>query len=208
MNANMVSIELTRLKANIENPNRMTKKNFDKLVEHIKDSGNYEPIVVREHPREEGAYEIINGHHRAMALRQLGSAHADCVVWDVDDDQVRILLTTLNRLGGRDVLEKKAQIIRSLSERFDVKELARLLPDSAKQIGKLAMLGSGERIKLSLGESGDMPVSVVFLMSKEQKEIVTEAVKAAAKGIEADGANKKAIAIEKICRSYLESVCV
>ncbi|MBE3071108.1 MAG: ParB N-terminal domain-containing protein, partial [Planctomycetes bacterium] len=47
-------------------------------------------------------YQILNGHHRAQALRELGHTHARCDVWEVDDAEARLLLATLNRLEGRD----------------------------------------------------------------------------------------------------------
>ena len=46
-----------------------------------------EPLVVRRHPHERGRFQIIHGHHRFEALRTLGRAKAQAIVWNVDDEQ-------------------------------------------------------------------------------------------------------------------------
>ena len=117
-------IEISRLIAHPDNPNRMDDECFDMLVGHIERSGNYEPVIVRAHPGREGDYQIINGHHRTKALGKLGHTQANCIVWDVDDDQVRILLATLNRLAGSDSIIKRSALVERLSQKLDPKALA------------------------------------------------------------------------------------
>ena len=133
MQNTIIRIPLDRLLPHPENPNRMAKATFEKLKNHIKQTHKYEPLIVRSHPEIENCFEIINGHHRTKALSQLGETFADCVIWDVDDDQTRILLATLNRLGGKDELNAKVSLIKNLSEKFSSKELAKLLPDTTIQ---------------------------------------------------------------------------
>ena len=151
------TIPLEKLIAHPDNPNRMSKVNFGKLVSNIERSGRYEPLIVRPWPnksktvtaakagvqkdddamdsrlrgndikktspstipppsprlRRAGGtgdyFQIINGCHRCRALAKLGKKKAECVVWDVDDEQTDILLATLNRLGGKDELEAKVE---------------------------------------------------------------------------------------------------
>ena len=86
MQNTIIRIPLDKLLPHPENPNRMAKANFEKLKRHIKQSHNYEPLIIRKHPEIENHFQIINGHHRAAALKQLGETFADCVQWDVDDD--------------------------------------------------------------------------------------------------------------------------
>ncbi|MHC4624131.1 MAG: ParB/RepB/Spo0J family partition protein, partial [Planctomycetota bacterium] len=81
------SIALDKLASHPDNPNRQSKANFAKLVRNIARTGRYEPLIVRPHPEKEGYYQIINGHHRRRALSELGYEAADCIVWDVDDEQ-------------------------------------------------------------------------------------------------------------------------
>ena len=130
-------IPVERLIAHPLNPNRMSGANFEKLKNHIARSGNYEPIIVRAHPDIDSAFEIINGHHRLKALKLLGRQMADCIEWDVDDDETMLLLTTLNRLGGTDELSTKSELIQNLLQKYSSKALAKLLPDTAATIEKL-----------------------------------------------------------------------
>ena len=127
------------------NPNCMGKSSFNKLKEHIRVTGNYEPIVVRVHPEVKGAYQILNGHHRVKALTALGVKVADCVVWDVDDEGALVLLATLNRLVGSDVLERKSELIKSLSKSLDVKQLMKMLPETIRTPVR-SMFGGSVRV--------------------------------------------------------------
>jgi len=133
-------IPMEKLIAHPDNPNRMSKSNFTKLVRNIERSGRYEPIVARPHPQQAGCYQIINGHHRCEALAKLGHKQVDAVVWDIDDEQVDILLATLNRLGGSDELSKKLKLLEMLNKNIAYEGLAKLLPFTRSQIERLTNL--------------------------------------------------------------------
>jgi ParB-like chromosome segregation protein Spo0J len=81
-----------------ENCNRMKPQALDKLGRHIERTGCYEPIVVRPHPASARRFQVINGHHRLEVLKSLGRTSAQCIVWNVDEEQTRLYLATLNRL--------------------------------------------------------------------------------------------------------------
>jgi len=134
------SIPLERLDAHPDNPNEQSRVNFGKLVRNIERTGRYEPLIVRPSPDKAGFFQIINGHHRCHALMRLGYEAAECIVWDIDDKQTDILLATLNRLGGSDNLGKKLKLLKRLNERFSGGELAKLIPQTQKQIERLANL--------------------------------------------------------------------
>jgi ParB/RepB/Spo0J family partition protein len=134
------SIPLDKLVAHPDNPNRMSKANIAKLVRNIEQTGRYEPIMVRPHPQRGNYFQIINGEHRCCALAKLGYKTADCIVWDIDDEQTDILLATLNRLGGTDELGKKLELLKRLNKRMESGELSKLLPQTAKQIERLTNL--------------------------------------------------------------------
>ena len=95
-------VAMDKLEAHPDNPNQQSKANFCKLIRNVERTGRYEPILVRPHPEKENHFQIINGHHRRRALEKLGYEEADCIVWDVDDEQTDILLATVNRLCGTD----------------------------------------------------------------------------------------------------------
>lgn len=140
MTSSIQSIALDKLDFHPDNPNRMSKVNFGKLVRNIERSGRYEPLIVRPCPGKADYFQIINGHHRCYALAKLGYKRADCIIWDIDDEETDILLATLNRLGGSDELAKKLKLLERLNKRIKAGKLAKLLPQTAKQIERLTNL--------------------------------------------------------------------
>jgi len=205
----IIRIPLDRLLPHPENPNRMAKANFEKLKRHIKQSGNYEPLIVRKHPEIENHFQIINGHHRAEALKQIGETFADCVEWDLNDDAARLLLATLNRLGGKDELNAKASLYKSLSIKFSVRELTKLLPDNKQTIEKLKDItkpleGFADSSKAFLN-------TLVFFLDDDQIETVETALeKATQQSLERKRqeakSEKTAKAITIISKSYINGV--
>jgi len=140
MTNSIESIALDKLIAHPDNPNRMSKINFAKLVRNIERTGRYEPLAVRPCPSKADYFQIINGHHRCQALARLGCETADCIIWDINDEETDILLTTLNRLGGSDQLNKKLKLLKRLNKKMSTGELTKLLPQTAKQIERLTNL--------------------------------------------------------------------
>jgi ParB/RepB/Spo0J family partition protein len=170
-------IALERLLAHPDNPNRMSRANFVKLLGNIKRSGRYEPIVVREHGEREGFFQILNGHHRCRALAELGYSHVDAVVWNVDDEQADILLATLNRLAGTDEPAKKLALLRRLSSRMAPKQLAQLLPQSCRQIKQLIAI---KRPTGPVNVSAEhLARPMVFFLNDSQYQVIEQAVAAA-----------------------------
>ena len=134
------SIALDKLMPHPDNPNKMSQANFNKLVRNIERTGRDEPLIVRPSPDKADYFQIINGYHRCQVLAKLGYKAADCIVWDINDEQADILLATLNRLGGSDELGKKLKLLKRLNKRIEAAELAKLLPQTAKQIERLTNL--------------------------------------------------------------------
>ena len=196
------SIEIFRLYPHPGNPNRMSKENFRKLVRHIECSGRYEPLIVRPMSND-SQYQIINGHHRFEALKQLGYETCDCVVWDVDDDEANLLLATLNRLCGQDVLEKKTALLDKLNSKLKVAELARLLPQTKTQIQRLIDLHKdGLKLKLAQPDEQSIAYPFVFFLNAEQKQIVDKALSLASTDT-ATKAERNAQAITQIASGYI-----
>ncbi len=140
MTNSIQSIALDKLEFHPDNPNKQSKVNFAKLVRNIERTGRYEPLIVRPCVKKAGRFQIINGHHRCQALVRLGYEKGDCIIWDINDEETDILLTTLNRLGGSDQLGKKLKLLKRLNKRLESRELAKLLPQTPKQIERLINL--------------------------------------------------------------------
>lgn len=201
MSSEIVSIGLEKLVGHPGNANVMSGGVFRKLVRNIERTGMYEPIVVRHHPRRKGRYEIINGHHRVKALERLGYTKVDCVVWDVDDEQADILLATLNRLCGRDVLDKKLALLRRLRERMGSGELGKLILPTASQIERLTALKLPS-VSCEAGAKG-FASALVFFVNDEQKEIIEKALGLAVVGDRTGTrAARRAAALAEIAELY------
>ena len=172
----ILEIPIELLLEHPENSNLMNAETAQKLRRHIEQTGRYEPLTVRPHPSEEGKFQVINGHNRLKVLRTLKFEKANCVVWNLDEQQARLYLATLNRLSGKDIPERRAALLDNLFQSFDVDDLTLLLPDDKKQIEQLERLAHLELDKLSeqrtIGEEFEVPVMLSFTLDEpEAKEL-------------------------------------
>lgn len=198
LHANRVtSIPIDRLAAHPGCSNRIGKRNFARLVRNIERTGRYEPLVVR---RQGDSFQIINGHNRWLALKQLGCQSVDAVVWDLDDAEADILLCTLNRLKGSDVLAKKLALLKRLNRNRQARELARLLPYTRSQIERLGNLKVPAVPAEVSSKSFAMPM--VFFLSDDQQQIVAEALASISAGSEKNRAARNAAALTEIAKCF------
>lgn len=63
---------------------------MNELVDSIRESGVIVPLIVRSRP--EGGYEIISGHRRCEACRELGIEKVPVRVQELTDDEATILM--------------------------------------------------------------------------------------------------------------------
>ena len=172
-------IPLNRLEPHPENANRMAPALKGKLKRHIERTGRYEPLVVRPLGADPAGerYQILNGHHRAEVLRELGRTEARCDVWEVDDEEARMLLATLNRLEGRDDPSARARLVATLAAGRSAEALARLLPEPADGVAQLLRLAQPPPAPLA-PEAVERPARpMTFFLTEEQHALVTEALR-------------------------------
>ncbi|HNS19904.1 MAG TPA: ParB N-terminal domain-containing protein [Sedimentisphaerales bacterium] len=195
-------IPLDRLVPHADHPSRMGRASFDKLVRNIERTGRYEPLVVRPCPDRPGFFQIINGHRRCEALRKLGRSTAQAVVWNVDDEQTDILLATLNRLGGRDALDRKLTLLRRLCARIPIRKLARLLPQTLGQIERLT--GSARVSQATNRRTCVFATPLVFFVDEQQHRRIEEAISTAASSCDGPTrAAKRAAALTRLAAGFL-----
>jgi len=173
----IVMVAIERLRAHSANANVMSREMLEKLKAHLREGGRYEPLVVRPHPEEAGAYQLINGHHRKLALEALGHTHAACLVWSLSDAQTLMLLATINRLSGRDSAGRRLKLLEELQANFagEVERLAALVPEDAET---LAALG---RREVSLPRAApvleEMPEAFTVFLKRADKQHLLAALK-------------------------------
>lgn len=196
-------IPLDRLVPHPDNPNRMSRANFNKLMHNIERTGRYEPLVVRPCPGRRSFFQIINGHHRCEALRRLGRQTADAVVWQVDDEQADILLATLNRLNGRDVLDGKLALLRRLNKQIPTRKLAKLLPQTRGQLERLISTRPLPAATRRKAETFAIPL--VFIVDAGQQHAIEEALALApATSEKQTRAAGRAAALAHMANSFIE----
>lgn len=203
MNTTIRQIPLDRLLPHPDHPNHMSRANFDKLVRNIERMGRYEPLVVRPCPGRPGFFQILNGRHRCEALRRLGRETAESIVWNVDDEQADILLATLNRLGGRDMLERKLALLRRLRARIPTRKLARLLPQT---LGQLERLTAAQPLCQATRRKADLfATPMVFFVDDRQQSRIEEAITTAAASCDGQTrAARRATALVRIVTQFLD----
>jgi ParB/RepB/Spo0J family partition protein len=199
----IVSLPLHKLYPHPDNANRMSKVKFNKLIQHIKTTGQYEPLVVRKHPTKENTYQILNGHHRLRALRKLKHTCADCVVFEADDEQARLYLLNLNRLTGRDNVYKKARLIEELCRNNTSRDLAKRIADSKTAIEKLTRLSKDQPLSKTIA-SKPFLLPMTFFMTESQHAIITAAFDKAGKDNIDRRSQKRLDALCRIAEAFLE----
>jgi ParB-like chromosome segregation protein Spo0J len=181
----------------------------EKLAAHIRATGRYPHLIVRPHPKQEGRFEVLDGHHRLIVLRELGHADARCDVWDVNDREARLLLATLNRLEGQDLPIRRAQLIHELLGEMNLSDLGGLLPESEKQIEELHALLEfpAEDVAALLDAEAEaaekvLPRVMSFVVTPEQEQQIEQAVELASDGVA--GRDCKARGLTNLARRFLK----
>jgi len=199
-------IDLRLLVPHPEQTNYMDPDLLVKLRRHIEQSGRYEPLTVRPHPSEEGKFQVINGHNRLRVLRALGRKAADCVVWNINDEQTRVCLATLNQLSGDDVPERRSLLVETLLDGRSVEELSALLPDRRSYLAELERLTRLELDDLvpsepAEGSASEVPVILDFMLDEAAAKEVNLALDLIVNA--RDGAATRGQALQLLARFYL-----
>lgn len=175
----MRAIALEQLEAHPLNSNVMSAGAFAKLRRHIEKSDRYPPVIVRSLPGEVSGgggerFQILDGHHRVAALRELGRCEARCVVWEVDEAEALVLLATLNRLQGQDDPARRAALLEELASatQRDLSELSRLLPEDREGLERLMSLRAPMPEMTAPPALEAMPVAMHFFLLPGQKRAV------------------------------------
>lgn len=166
----MPVLSLSSLEAHPHNANRMPAELMEKLAAHIRATGDYPPLIVRQHPVSPDRFQILDGHHRAQVLRQLGYEEARCEIWEVDDDRAALLLLTLNRLHGEDDPQRRGMLLARINRSVDIDRLAKLLPEDAARIRKLIDLSAAPPPPSEPPPLETMPQAVTFFLSGVQRD--------------------------------------
>jgi ParB-like chromosome segregation protein Spo0J len=202
-------VPLGKLVAHPLNANVLPDDLREKLKAHIRASGRYPHLIVRPHPDGEGSFEVLDGHHRLLVLKDLGHTEARCDIWDVNDREAKLLLATLNRLEGQDLPIRRAQLLHELLGEMNLADLAGLLPESEKQLEELHSLLEfpADDIAALLNAGAEeaekvLPRVMAFVVTPDQEKAIEQAVELASDGT--PGRDRKARGLTNLARHYLE----
>jgi ParB-like chromosome segregation protein Spo0J len=200
---NIETIPMTHLHAHPQNANVMQDTLLKKLKIHIQRHGQYEPLVVRPHPQQTGHYQLLNGHHRKQILEELGHQNAHCVVWNVDDNEALILLATLNRLNGQDNPVKRSALLDELTRRYERRDIAAQLPETAAQLQKLLAIAAPPH-SVQPEPFNSAPQAMTFFVTAPQKKQIDLALRQMRQCVEPqDHAATRGDILTKIASFYL-----
>lgn len=98
-------LALDRLHPHPDNPRLVNREDVIEAIAAGLASG-FDPahaLIVR--PLSDDHYQIISGHHRAVAAERRGLSDVPCWVRELDDDEADMLLVTRNAQSGLTALE-------------------------------------------------------------------------------------------------------
>lgn len=144
-----IDVPIDHLIPNENNPNVMTGRAFDLLVDNIEKTGLTDPILVRR--LGDGKYRVVGGHHRLDAAKYLGFESVPCTVItdpEFDDDAEAFQLVRMNVIRGKmdpaaffglyeKVKQKYAdEVLQEMFGFAEEAEFQRLVQQAAKQLPK------------------------------------------------------------------------
>lgn len=120
----------------------MDDEHIEEIAESFEKDGQWNSIIVR--PRDDGQYDLISGHYRTEAAKQLGWDEIEADVKNVEDDKADFLAlkTNLVREGMEPVEEGK--VLNEIMEVYGYSQR-----ELANEIGKSRQWVS-ERVSLAL----------------------------------------------------------
>ena len=81
-------LAITELHEKAGRRRRLTSEQFAELVANLRSNPLVTPVTVRRRPA--GGYEVVSGHNRVQAFRELGRERILAVVINADDDQAEL----------------------------------------------------------------------------------------------------------------------
>jgi ParB/RepB/Spo0J family partition protein len=109
----VITVTISDLIEDPNNPNKMTAGEFDQLVSNIEAHGFLAPILVS---LRDGETHIVDGHHRARAAAKAGLKSILAVVWDGTEEMRKALAIGMNKIRGELDLSEVAKIIAELHD--------------------------------------------------------------------------------------------
>jgi uncharacterized ParB-like nuclease family protein len=111
-------VHLDRMRERDVNARVMDDSKFRRLVENIKEVGEFESLPLLRKVQGQDAFDIISGHHRTRAARTAGLMTVPCLVIEreLTDDEVTAKQLAHNALAGHDDADLLRELYNSMSD--------------------------------------------------------------------------------------------
>ena len=119
---------------------KFDEKHVKEILESFKVDGQWNPIIVR--PKEDGKYELIAGHYRLQASKELGWEEIEATIKDLADADADILSLKTNLLHSDMTATEKGKVINKIITKYEItqKDLATKLGISEASISNFLTL--------------------------------------------------------------------
>lgn len=166
-------LDLSELKENDWNPNRMDERTFNALVNAITEDGFLQPLLVRR--LSDGGYEVIDGAHRLRAAKECGLKKVSCVIVETDNERAKLQTVMMNRIRGKMDAKEMAKLLKNFSDEWTKK----LLAFSEKEYKDLMALLKEPELQLKKEWLTRPPLKIIveFLMSETDERELEQTLK-------------------------------
>lgn len=130
------------------------------LAKSIKAQGILEPLLVRDHPEQDGMFQIVAGHRRLAAATEAELVEVPVNVVDLDDEEV-IGVMLVENLQREDIslVDEARAFFRLVEHGWTQKRLAEEVGVSADTVRSRLKLASLPDLWLEKFDSGEIPLS-------------------------------------------------
>lgn len=151
------------------NAKKHPREQIDQIAESISEFGNCDPIAVWHN--EDGEAEIVEGHGRVMALKQLGIDTAPVICLDhLTDEQRRIYTHVHNQTTINSGFDEQALIedMDNLNADWEALGFKEYMPVTDEGFGTEFELPDGDKPNVS---------QATFILAPEQRDFIMDALK-------------------------------
>lgn len=151
------------------NAKKHPKEQIDQIAESISEFGNCDPIAVWHN--EDGEAEIVEGHGRVIALKQLGIDTAPVICLDhLTDEQRRIYTHVHNQTTINSGFDEQALIedMDNLNADWEALGFDEYMPVTDEGFGTEFELPDGDKPNVS---------QATFILAPEQRDFIMDALK-------------------------------
>lgn len=134
-------IAIDDIRPNGWNPNEQSKLMYEKTKLSIYNHGSIEPVLAR--PIADGKYEIIDGYHRYLAMRELGYTTIGVMIRDdIHEEMAKAMTITSNRVKGEPNKLKLSKNLNDVAVEVGFDQLLEEAPYDKKELKALLKLTS------------------------------------------------------------------